>query len=654
MHTTLRLVVLLAVVACTPRLIFAQGGSLTPPGGPAQMMKTLSQIEPRTDIAELAGDATAVKIIPGPGHYYLTGDLAGAAGKDSIRIATAGRVTIDLNGFSLTSVGTGRSGILVPAANDMVVIRNGAILASGGATTFAVSGNGTHVVCEDLKVFSAGAQTLTLGADAVVSRCRIQGGGISTQARSVVRDTVIEGGTSDLMIITLEDSRLSKVTFTTGTGTVSTGERCELSDCIINTGGPVIFFAGGAVIQTGAGCVLRNCMINAGTTNGSAILVGHASLITGCRVTSVFRDGIIALSSNNVTVESCAFQNFGRVGIKLGSNARVRDCTIVGGAGGSTNGMELGDKAVVSGCSVADCGSVGIQAAGAANISGCIVSESGLDGITAGAASTLSNCTVRANGASGITAGTGSALSECQSSGNTTDGIVTGTGATLSKCTATSNLGRGILAGEGSTLSDSSATTNQGGAGISCGNGCSLTNCVARANTSTASSSFGILVSGESTLIGCTVTNTNSTAATLTATTGVGISVGAASTVKDCTVQGNRGDGIRATSLCQIVGNTCDGNGFSTGDGAGIHTISLRNRIERNTATGSDRGIEVTSTGSLIIGNTAGTNTSNYLIAASNRYGAIIDLTATGTAAVSTNSAAGTISAADSTANIAH
>ena len=57
--------------------IFAQG-PLTPPGTPAPTMKTLDQVEARTDLNKLAGDATAVRVITSPGSYYLTANLEGA------------------------------------------------------------------------------------------------------------------------------------------------------------------------------------------------------------------------------------------------------------------------------------------------------------------------------------------------------------------------------------------------------------------------------------------------------------------------------------------------------------------------------------------------------------------------------------------------
>src|ERR1035441_8295747 len=73
----------------------AGGGSLIPPGTPAPTMISLDQIEPRTAIT------SAPYTISSPGSYYLTANLSVTNG-NAITI-TANRVTLDLNGFTLSS-----------------------------------------------------------------------------------------------------------------------------------------------------------------------------------------------------------------------------------------------------------------------------------------------------------------------------------------------------------------------------------------------------------------------------------------------------------------------------------------------------------------------------------------------------------------------
>jgi len=104
---------------------------------------------------------------------------------------------------------------------------------------------------------------------------------------------------------------------------------------------------------------------------------------------------------------------------------------------------------------------------------------------------------------------------------------------------------------------------------------------------------------------------------------GNGIRGSYANTIRDNTIVKNYLDGILMASDCRIANNTCDSNGYSTNDGAGIHTTSTDNRIEGNQVTDSDRGIDVDSSGSLIVKNSASGNTTNYDIAASNKVGTI-------------------------------
>ncbi|MGI8603389.1 MAG: hypothetical protein ACR2OZ_10355 [Verrucomicrobiales bacterium] len=80
MRTLLRLATLFAITGLAA--VFAQG-PLTPPGPPAPTMKTLQQVEPRTDLqstpAPAGVDTTNADyhfIINQPGSYYLSAEIA--------------------------------------------------------------------------------------------------------------------------------------------------------------------------------------------------------------------------------------------------------------------------------------------------------------------------------------------------------------------------------------------------------------------------------------------------------------------------------------------------------------------------------------------------------------------------------------------------
>jgi len=106
--------------------VFAQG-SLTPPGAPAPVMKSLDQIEPRTPVgdAHTPGDSGNQFIVRQPGSYYLTANLVGVSGKHGVRIVT-NNVTLDLKGLALTGVAGSFVGIYVPNGTN-IIVRNGTI-----------------------------------------------------------------------------------------------------------------------------------------------------------------------------------------------------------------------------------------------------------------------------------------------------------------------------------------------------------------------------------------------------------------------------------------------------------------------------------------------------------------------------------------------
>lgn len=105
-------------------------GSLTPPGPPAPLYKTLDQVEPRAEV-RASGEVVAPIVISAAGSYYLGADVVAIPDHPAIRI-TASNVTLDLNGFTVSGnleVNDG-DGIRIEGAN--VTVRNGTVRNADG------------------------------------------------------------------------------------------------------------------------------------------------------------------------------------------------------------------------------------------------------------------------------------------------------------------------------------------------------------------------------------------------------------------------------------------------------------------------------------------------------------------------------------------
>lgn len=221
------------------------------------------------------------------------------------------------------------------------------------------------------------------------------------------------------------------------------------------------------------------------------------------------------------------------------------------------------------------------------NVSGSLLLElrawnNGGDGIDAGPAAVIRNCTAQRNGAVGISVGNNGMLSECTSQENVETGIELGNGSVMDSCTSGHN----------------------GGAGVVTGTGCTMSGCSARSNVAEGFRlQYGSTVSGSS--------------ASFNALDGFS-AIGSGVSIRGCTAEANTRDGIRAMADCVIAENSCDSNGYSSGDGAGIHTIGLHNRIDRNNVTDCDRGIQVEGTHNLVIRNTVSDNQVQFLISPGN------------------------------------
>ncbi|GAB4321916.1 MAG: hypothetical protein Kow0059_16800 [Candidatus Sumerlaeia bacterium] len=133
------------ITAATGCVLLCRGaapaqGPLTPPGTPAPTMKSLqqlsdaigaldagiAQIEPRTPVDSLPGNASALHVISQSGAYILTGDITGQSGKAGILI-NASHVTLDLNGFALLGTTGTLDGITAAAGLVNLTVTNGTV-----------------------------------------------------------------------------------------------------------------------------------------------------------------------------------------------------------------------------------------------------------------------------------------------------------------------------------------------------------------------------------------------------------------------------------------------------------------------------------------------------------------------------------------------
>lgn len=126
-------VLLMSCLIASQMKTYAQG-SLTPPGAPSSVMKTLDQIQPRTPISSVPYTITE------PGSYYLTGNLTST---NHGIIIQANNVTLDLMGFTLAGDrGADEYGVFLDGSGT-TPIRN-VVVRNGNVQNF---GNGIRVEC---------------------------------------------------------------------------------------------------------------------------------------------------------------------------------------------------------------------------------------------------------------------------------------------------------------------------------------------------------------------------------------------------------------------------------------------------------------------------------------------------------------------------
>lgn len=304
---------------------FAQG-PLIPPAAPTPTMKTLDQIEPRTDIQRTANplptDANYHFIIDTPGSYYLSSNLF-VTKPNGIHVTVAG-VTIDLNGFQISRVfGATGDGITIDPSANRCSVRNGSLATFAYGIQCVSAGNvrakgGTFA---QIAVFNCAHHGLFAGEGWELAGCKAHdngGDGIETGAGATLDKCAAYNNA--------------------GTGLVA-GSGSTLLGCTASKN------KGNAGILTGAGSTLTGCVaaenesafgINAGSGSTLSRCAARGNIGAGNLSFGIYSESgatiVACTATGNTSTNATAFPSTG-VGIRAGSESTIKECTVADNKG---------------------------------------------------------------------------------------------------------------------------------------------------------------------------------------------------------------------------------------------------------------------------------------------------------------------------------
>ena len=385
-------------------------------------MKALDQIEPRTDLSKVPGDANFHHIISQPGSYYLTRNLEVTL-PNGIAVRATG-VTLDLNGFEVRRTsGTGGRGIEIDGAAHRCTVKNGTVTGfergvdAAPGIERARGGSYLEVVASNCSVvgFIAGESWL-------VERCQAlenAGDGIFAFFGATVKNCIafrnggagmVAGGT-----VTFIGSRSGE---NGGIGIVG-NSYSSVVDCaaFANTG------EGGISVAFGGTITNSSSHVNSGW--GFSLTSGSTLLSSTARQNG--NDGVRA--EGDVKIIDSILTNNAQHGISAAlGRTSINRCTVSsnGGSGSTGSGISGGIRMSVTDCKAIDNRANGISVAGDSVVTGNHASFNGRGALAAGilvtgAGSRIDGNHTRDNNGNGIKATTGDVIVR-NTAGNNTPG----------------------------------------------------------------------------------------------------------------------------------------------------------------------------------------------------------------------------------------
>lgn len=553
-----------AVLALAPTGPLLAQGSLTPPGAPAPTQKALSQIEPRTPVSTLTGDASATFVISQPGSYYLTGNITAGASQAGIAIA-ADQVHLDLAGFTISGGGSGTSGVEIRGTRTQVVVENGFIRNFTVAGVSAVLLSDARVERLNIAAVSgAGINLGSNGASVSVKHCTVNDfgspGGILTPInRGTVEHSTVSSGAATADCIGIQAGKLlscevSSLTSSAGSLTAITSGGSAVG-CVVTN----ITLTGGAAQCTGisAAAVANSLVSSISASSGTASGITSLGVVENSTVSFISSTSGTVTGVNGVTVQNvraASINSGGGTGSSVAISASATSNCVVQTVGNlsSTSPLIGISSTVVSHSSAAGIGST-LATANATGISGTQVSHCAVNGVNGGGSSSVI----------GISAG-GGHVDFCSVANLTHFGTGTTTGISseaIADCRVTS-------------LSNTSSGSVTGLSNYRNARNCTVT---------TLSSTSGTVLGAGTTFSGRTE------AVTVISAGNFGISATSGQSIVGCTISGITGTGILVTGTRNLIdGNNIVGaptaTGIQAGGGAGgVHALVVRNVIRNCT-----------------------------------------------------------------------